>query len=72
MPAKSPTRRRSGWTARRSTPSIDGLAQLGLNSVRLQFSNAMLHDTRPVPRSAANPDLHGLTPLQVYDPSSTG
>nr|WP_155547069.1 cellulase family glycosylhydrolase [Amycolatopsis camponoti] len=46
---------------------IDGLAQLGLNSVRLQFSNAMIHDTRPVPDLPANPGLHGLTPLQVYD-----
>ncbi len=46
---------------------IDGLAQLGLNSVRLQFSNAMIHDPNPVPDLPANPGLHGLTPLQVYD-----
>lgn len=46
---------------------IDGLAHLGLNSVRLPFSNAMIRDTRPVPELPANPDLRGLTPLQVYD-----
>lgn len=46
---------------------IDGLERLGLNSVRLPFSNEMVHDSRPVPDLAANPGLHGLTPLQVYD-----
>ncbi|WP_410598202.1 glycoside hydrolase family 5 protein [Amycolatopsis sp. lyj-90] len=46
---------------------IDGLAGLGLNSVRLPFSNAMIHDTTPVPALPANPELRGLTPLQVYD-----
>ncbi|GAA3233992.1 glycoside hydrolase family 5 protein [Streptomyces lavendulae] len=42
---------------------------LGLNSVRLPFSNEMLHTTAPVPDSAvaANPALRGRTPLQVYD-----
>ncbi|RJQ81874.1 glycoside hydrolase family 5 protein [Amycolatopsis panacis] len=46
---------------------IDGLAALGLTSVRLQFSNAMIHDANPVPDLPANPQLRGLTPLQVYD-----
>ena len=46
---------------------IDGFADLGLNSVRLPFSNAMIHDTRPVPDLPANPALRGKTPLQVYD-----
>ncbi|MBN6040083.1 glycoside hydrolase family 5 protein [Amycolatopsis sp. 195334CR] len=46
---------------------IDGLAELGLNSVRLPFSNAMLHDQNPVPDLPANPELRGLTPLRVYD-----
>ncbi|MBB4682892.1 glycoside hydrolase family 5 protein [Amycolatopsis jiangsuensis] len=46
---------------------LDGLAELGLNSVRLQFSNAMIHDPAPVPDLPANPQLHGLTPLEVYD-----
>ncbi|WP_051110549.1 glycoside hydrolase family 5 protein [Longispora albida] len=42
---------------------------LGINSVRLPFSNAMLHDTTPVPdfAVAANPGLRGKTPLQVFD-----
>ncbi|MEU8437837.1 cellulase family glycosylhydrolase, partial [Streptomyces sp. NPDC029216] len=42
---------------------------LGLNSVRLPFSNEMLHTTAPVPDAAvaANPALRGRTPLQVYD-----
>jgi hypothetical protein len=43
--------------------------QLGLNSIRLPFSNQMIHGTAPVPDAAvaANPQLRGLTPLQVYD-----
>jgi endoglucanase len=43
--------------------------ELGINSIRLQFSNEMIHDTRPVPDTAvaANPALRGKTPLQVYD-----
>lgn len=42
---------------------------LGINSIRLPFSNAMLHMTAPVPDRAvtANPQLRGLTPLQVFD-----
>ncbi|MEU9002172.1 cellulase family glycosylhydrolase [Streptomyces sp. NPDC048551] len=42
---------------------------LGLNSVRLPFSNEMLHTAAPVPDAAvaANPALRGRTPLQVYD-----
>lgn len=46
---------------------IDGFAELGLNSVRLPFSNEMLHDGRPVPDLPANPELRGMTPLRVYD-----
>ncbi|MEU4090235.1 glycoside hydrolase family 5 protein [Streptomyces aureus] len=43
--------------------------RLGLNSVRLPFANAMVHDASPVPDVAvtANPQLRGRTPLQVYD-----
>ncbi|TVL88640.1 glycoside hydrolase family 5 protein [Streptomyces sp. SAJ15] len=43
--------------------------RLGLNSVRLPFSNEMIHTTAPVPDSAvaANPRLRGKTPLEVYD-----
>ncbi|MFD4657503.1 glycoside hydrolase family 5 protein [Kitasatospora sp. NPDC058444] len=48
---------------------LTGLHGLGLNSVRLPFANAMIHDTTPVPDAAvtANPQLRGKTPLQVYD-----
>lgn len=43
--------------------------QLGINSIRLPFSNEMIHSTAAVPDAAvtANPQLRGLTPLQVYD-----
>ncbi|MER5917024.1 cellulase family glycosylhydrolase [Streptomyces sp. NPDC001982] len=43
--------------------------QIGINSVRLPFSNEMIHATAPVPdvAVAANPHLRGKTPLQVYD-----
>ncbi|MCU7826104.1 glycoside hydrolase family 5 protein [Kitasatospora sp. DSM 101779] len=43
--------------------------RLGLNSIRLPFSNEMIRTTAPVPDTAvaANPQLRGLTPLQVYD-----
>ncbi|MFG3526997.1 glycoside hydrolase family 5 protein [Streptomyces sp. NPDC047917] len=43
--------------------------ELGINSIRLPFSNEMLHDRRPVSDAAvaANPRLRGRTPLQVFD-----
>ncbi|MFF0753079.1 glycoside hydrolase family 5 protein [Streptomyces sp. NPDC004267] len=42
---------------------------VGINSIRLPFANAMVHDTTPVPDAAvtANPQLKGKTPLQVFD-----
>jgi endoglucanase len=45
------------------------IARLGFNSVRLPFSVWMTRQTAPVPDRylAANPDLAGSTPLQVYD-----
>ncbi|MGP3980347.1 glycoside hydrolase family 5 protein [Streptomyces sp. KR80] len=48
---------------------LDGFRELGLNSIRLPFSNEMVHDQRPVADAsvAANPALRGKTPLQVYD-----
>ncbi|MCS7480660.1 glycoside hydrolase family 5 protein [Umezawaea endophytica] len=48
---------------------IDGFVELGLNSVRLPFSNQVVHDGAVVPLAsvAANPALAGRTPLQVYD-----
>ncbi|MFE7041600.1 glycoside hydrolase family 5 protein [Streptomyces atratus] len=43
--------------------------ELGVNSIRLPFSNEMLHNQRPVSDAsvAANPQLRGKTPLQVFD-----
>ncbi|MFF3561006.1 glycoside hydrolase family 5 protein [Streptomyces sp. NPDC002574] len=48
---------------------LAGFGELGINSVRLPFSNEMIHDTVPVTDAsvAANPQLRGRTPLQVYD-----
>ncbi|MFJ2237249.1 glycoside hydrolase family 5 protein [Streptomyces sp. NPDC087859] len=48
---------------------IAGFREIGINSIRLPFSNEMIHDTRPVTDEsvAANPALRGRTPLQVYD-----
>jgi len=45
------------------------IALLGFNSVRLPFSLWMTQQAAPVPDAylAANPDLSGATPLQVYD-----
>ncbi|MCZ1011713.1 cellulase family glycosylhydrolase [Streptomyces lydicus] len=42
---------------------------LGLNSIRLPFSNEMIHSDAPVPDAAvaANPQLRGRTPLQIFD-----
>ncbi|MGW7049234.1 glycoside hydrolase family 5 protein [Streptomyces avermitilis] len=43
--------------------------ELGINSIRLPFSNEMIHATTPVPDAAvaANPQLRDMTPLQIYD-----
>ncbi|WP_433380790.1 glycoside hydrolase family 5 protein [Actinoplanes sp. CA-142083] len=48
---------------------VANFQELGLNSVRLQFSDEMLTDTRVVDSAdvAANPQLLSKTPLQVYD-----
>ncbi|MER5639178.1 cellulase family glycosylhydrolase [Kitasatospora sp. NPDC002227] len=48
---------------------LGGFHQLGINSIRLPFANALIHDTTPVPDAAvaANPQLRGETPLQVFD-----
>ena len=45
------------------------IAGLGFNSVRLPFSLWMTQQAAPVPDQylAANPDLAGATPMQVYD-----
>ncbi len=51
------------------TEIVASFREIGINSVRLPFSNEMIRDTRPVPADAvtANPGLAGRTPLQVYD-----
>ncbi|MFD9323609.1 glycoside hydrolase family 5 protein [Streptomyces sp. NPDC060053] len=43
--------------------------RLGINSIRLPFSNEMIRTTAPVPDTAvtANPQLRGGTPLQIFD-----
>ncbi|MFD7709304.1 glycoside hydrolase family 5 protein [Streptomyces sp. NPDC059786] len=43
--------------------------ELGINSVRLPFSNEMIHSTAAVPDAAvsANPELRGRTPLEIFD-----
>ena len=45
------------------------IAKQGLNCVRFPFSVWMTEQTAPVPRQylAANTDLYGKTPLEVYD-----
>ncbi|GAA2035137.1 hypothetical protein GCM10009839_39740 [Catenulispora yoronensis] len=42
---------------------------LGINTIRLPFADALIHDTSTVPDAAvaANPQLRGETPLQVFD-----
>ncbi|MEV0063063.1 cellulase family glycosylhydrolase [Nocardia sp. NPDC050718] len=44
---------------------------LGLNSIRLPFSNEMITDARPVQGLTANPQLNGLRPLEVFDRAVT-
>jgi endoglucanase len=65
----------AGENARRMPMGLDrvsiatvvaGFRDLGVNSVRLPFSDEMLTDSQPV-TGAADPALNGLTPLQVYD-----
>ncbi|MGP4019554.1 cellulase family glycosylhydrolase [Saccharopolyspora sp. 5N708] len=48
---------------------VRSFQELGLNSIRLPFSNEMIHDAAIVPDAAvaANPELRGKTRLQVYD-----
>ncbi|CCA71619.1 related to cellulase-Streptomyces pristinaespiralis [Serendipita indica DSM 11827] len=47
---------------------LDAFESLGINSIRLPFSNQMIHDPTPILDYwvAANPQLRGMTPLQVY------
>ncbi|GAA3221618.1 glycoside hydrolase family 5 protein [Actinocorallia longicatena] len=46
---------------------ISDFKALGLNSVRLPFSDEMIRDERPVTGLTANPALNGLRPLAVFD-----
>ncbi|MFD7842387.1 glycoside hydrolase family 5 protein [Nocardia sp. NPDC059764] len=46
---------------------VGDFKELGLNSIRLPFSNEMITDSRPVKGLTANPALNGLKPLEVYD-----
>lgn len=48
---------------------IDGFLELGINSIRLPFSNEMIGSTTFVPDHAllANPQLRNKTPLEVFD-----
>ncbi|MGW5645662.1 glycoside hydrolase family 5 protein [Saccharopolyspora sp. NPDC003752] len=48
---------------------VDSFRELGINSIRLPFSNDMIRDSATVPDAAvaANPELRGKTRLQVYD-----
>ncbi|NUL13320.1 glycoside hydrolase family 5 protein [Streptomyces lunaelactis] len=48
---------------------IAGFQEIGINSIRLPFSNEMIHDTVPVTDDAvaANPSLRAKAPLEVYD-----
>ncbi|KAF7302243.1 Glycoside hydrolase [Mycena indigotica] len=52
---------------------IDSFVQLGLNTIRLQFSHDMIHDNNIVNDAwiAANPQFRGLKPLEVYDRAVT-
>jgi endoglucanase len=48
---------------------LDSFEQLGINSIRLQWSNEMIHDTSIIQDEwvQANPQFKGMTALQVYD-----
>ncbi len=55
------------WT-RNYKEMMDQMADLGFNTIRLPFSNDTLHSTgTPNINYWANPDLQGLTALQVMD-----
>lgn len=59
-----------GGLDKKSLDHIVGLIKKwGFNTVRLPFSNQMLHSDKPVPweNIAANPDLFGKNPLEIMD-----
>ncbi|MGW4565255.1 glycoside hydrolase family 5 protein [Streptomyces sp. NPDC004561] len=51
------------------TQLMSDFHELGINTIRLPFSNEMIHSTAPVPDGAvaANPGLRGRTPLEIFD-----
>lgn len=55
------------WT-RNYKDMMDQMVELGFNTIRLPFSNDTLHSTAtPNINYGANPDLQGLTAMQVMD-----
>ncbi|KAJ7176787.1 cellulase [Mycena filopes] len=48
---------------------LDSFEEMSITTIRLQFSNQMIHDTTIVQDAyvAANPQFKGMTPIQVYD-----
>ncbi|KAF7302247.1 Glycoside hydrolase [Mycena indigotica] len=52
---------------------VDSFVEIGINTIRLQFSHGMIHDNAIISDAsvAANPQFKGLTPLQVYDAAVT-
>jgi len=55
------------WT-RNYKDMMDQMAEAGFNTIRLPYSNAMLHAATPGGIDySRNPDLQGLTPLQIMD-----
>ena len=59
----------SGLTVRSYTSVVDQLLSLGFNTIRVPFSNQMLHyNASPIAVDyELNSDLQGLTPLQCLD-----
>ena len=59
----------SGLTVRSYTSVVDQLLSLGFNTIRVPFSNQMLHyNASPIAVDyGLNSDLQGLTPLQCLD-----
>ena len=59
----------NGLWARNYADMLDQVKALGFNSIRLPFSSDLLHSTAPAQGidTGLNPDLAGLTGLQVID-----
>ncbi|PWN32209.1 glycoside hydrolase [Meira miltonrushii] len=48
---------------------VQSFIDLGITTIRLPFSNEMIHSTTPPPDDAlrANPQFRGMTPLEIFD-----